>query len=135
MQSGVIEPNTSSTGILYISLVMLVHLKKGCEKSCGDDTSALKLKLQLKNVSQIIYRGLPEIDAFLVLHNTHLRKLQNYQGSHGICCTRGGWIRRFLILDSVGGRVPSGGEIVEKGRREDAEEDDEITENQLHMTC
>ena len=37
---------------------MLVHLKKGCEKSCGDDTSALKLKLQLKNVSQIIYRGL-----------------------------------------------------------------------------
>ena len=44
-------------GILYISLVMLVHLKKGCEKSHGDDTSALKLKLQLKNVSQIIYRG------------------------------------------------------------------------------
>ena len=43
-------------GIYYISLVMLVHLKKGYEKRCGADTSALKLKLQLKNVSQIIYR-------------------------------------------------------------------------------
>lgn len=33
----------------------------------------------------------------------------------------------------MGGRGPSGGEIVEKSRRKGAKEDDEITENRPHL--
>ncbi|KAF3510106.1 hypothetical protein F2Q69_00009896 [Brassica cretica] len=64
-----------------------------------------------------------EIDAVLVQHETHLQEITESLRQHGICCTR----------KTVGGRDPSGGEIVEKGRREGVKEDDEITENRPHL--